>query len=102
MDRSANVPFHGLHGGSTGADDRAVSSGLAGRKQWASGTIRAIGQCISGAGLGSSDVTREAGMAQRKVLKAGHVDRLALSGLKPEQRGILPQAWPSCRPCSMP
>lgn len=57
----------------------------------ASGTIRTIGQCISGAGLGNGDVTREGlEWLKRKVLKAGHVDRLTLSGLKPERRGILP------------
>lgn len=57
----------------------------------ASGTIRTIGQCIRAAGLSNGDVTRE-GLAwlKREVLKADHVDRLVLAGLKPERQGIMP------------
>ena len=57
----------------------------------ASGTIRAVGQCIRGAGLSNGEVTREGlQWLKRRVLKAGHVDRLTLAGLKAERRGILP------------
>lgn len=57
----------------------------------ASGTIRAIGQCILGAGLSNSEVTREGVQwLKRKVLKAGHIDKLTLDGLKPERRAVLP------------
>src|SRR5690606_2427954 len=57
----------------------------------ASGTIRTVGQCIRGAGLSNGEVTREGlQWLKRKILKAGHVDRLNLEGLKAERRGILP------------
>ena len=57
----------------------------------ASGTIRAIGQCIHSAGLSNGEVTREGiRWLKRELFKAGHVDRIALAGLKPERRTILP------------
>ncbi|WP_185267221.1 exopolyphosphatase [Halopseudomonas xiamenensis] len=57
----------------------------------ASGTIRAIGQCIRSAGLGNGEVNREGVQwLKRKVLKAGQVDKLTLSGLKAERRAVLP------------
>ncbi|MFA5677149.1 MAG: exopolyphosphatase [Pseudomonas sp.] len=57
----------------------------------ASGTIRVIGQCIRAAGLSNGEVTREGVQwLKRKVLKAGSVDKLTLTGLKAERRNILP------------
>lgn len=57
----------------------------------ASGTIRAIGQCLRGAGLTDGEVTRDGlQWLKRKVLKAGHVDKLDLPGLKADRRPILP------------
>lgn len=57
----------------------------------ASGTIRTVGQCLRGAGLSEGEVTREGlQWLKRKVLKAGHVNRLDLDGLKTDRRSILP------------
>lgn len=57
----------------------------------ASGTIRAIGQCLRGAGLSEGEVTREGlQWLKRKVLRASHVDKLDLPGLKSDRRLILP------------
>ena len=57
----------------------------------ASGTIRAVGQCIRAAGLSNGEITREGlQWLKRKVLKAGHADKLTLDGLKAERRTILP------------
>lgn len=57
----------------------------------ASGSIRSIGQCLQGAGLSNGEVTREGiEWLKRKILKAGHVDKLTLDGLKPERRSIIP------------
>lgn len=57
----------------------------------ASGTIRSIGQCIQAAGKGQGEVTREGlQWLKRKVLKAAHVDKLDIQGLKPDRQPILP------------
>ncbi|AQZ94404.1 exopolyphosphatase [Halopseudomonas phragmitis] len=57
----------------------------------ASGTIRAVGLCIQAAGRGQGEVTLEGlQWLKRKVLKASHVDKLELDGLKPDRRPILP------------
>ena len=57
----------------------------------ASGTIRAIGQCLRGGGLTDGEVTREGlQWLKRKVLKASQVDKLDLPGLKADRRPILP------------
>lgn len=57
----------------------------------ASGTIRAIGQCIESAGQSHGEVTREGiEWLKRELFKAGHVDKIDLVGLKPERRAILP------------
>ncbi len=56
-----------------------------------SGTIRTIAQSIQNSGQGQGEVTREGLLwLKRKVVKAGHVDRLDLPGLKAERRPILP------------
>ncbi|HDZ55662.1 MAG TPA: exopolyphosphatase [Pseudomonas xinjiangensis] len=57
----------------------------------ASGTIRAVGQCLQGAGYGQGEVTRE-GMLwlKRKLIKAGQVEKFDLPGLKADRRPILP------------
>ncbi|WP_193073337.1 exopolyphosphatase [Pseudomonas sp. FME51] len=57
----------------------------------ASGTIRTIAQCLRGAELSNGEVHREGlQWLKRKVLKANHVDKLSLQGLKAERRPILP------------
>jgi exopolyphosphatase/guanosine-5'-triphosphate,3'-diphosphate pyrophosphatase len=57
----------------------------------ASGTIKAIGLAIQGAGLGNGEVNAE-GLAwlKRKILKLGEVDKLDLDGIKPDRRSIFP------------
>ncbi|MEH6491623.1 exopolyphosphatase [Halopseudomonas sp.] len=57
----------------------------------ASGTIRSIGQCIQAAGKGQGEVNREGlQWLKRKVLKAAHVDKLDIQGLKSDRQPILP------------
>ncbi|MBU1329891.1 MAG: exopolyphosphatase [Gammaproteobacteria bacterium] len=57
----------------------------------ASGTIKAIGLAIQGAGLGNGEVNAE-GLAwlKRKILKLGEVEKLDLDGIKPDRRSIFP------------
>ncbi|MET1079306.1 MAG: exopolyphosphatase [Pseudomonas sp.] len=57
----------------------------------ASGTIRAIGLVLKGAGHGNGEVNAE-GVAwlKRKILKLGEVDKLDLEGIKPDRRAIFP------------
>jgi len=57
----------------------------------ASGTIKAIGLAIQGAGLGNGEVNAE-GIAwlKRKILKLGEVDKLELEGIKADRRSIFP------------
>ena len=57
----------------------------------ASGTIRAVGLAIQGAGLGSGEVNAE-GLAwlKRRVLKLGEVDKIDFDGVKPDRRAIFP------------
>ena len=57
----------------------------------ASGTIRSVGQCIQAGGRGQGEVNREGlQWLKRKVLKAAHVDKLDIQGLKPDRQPILP------------
>lgn len=57
----------------------------------ASGTIRAVGQCIRGGNWGDGTITRESlHWLKEQVLRFGHVDQLDLPGLKVERRPILP------------
>lgn len=57
----------------------------------ASGTIRAIGQCLQAGGLTQGDVTRDGlQWLKRKMIKCGHIDKLDLPGLKADRRPILP------------
>lgn len=57
----------------------------------ASGTIRTIGQCMQTAGRGDSKLTLEGLLwVKRKVIKAGHVDKIDIPGLKADRRAILP------------
>ncbi|WP_341304311.1 exopolyphosphatase [Pseudomonas sp. TMP25] len=57
----------------------------------ASGTIKAIGLSIQGAGLGNGEVNSE-GLAwlKRKLFKIGDTEKLDLEGIKPDRRGIFP------------
>jgi exopolyphosphatase/guanosine-5'-triphosphate,3'-diphosphate pyrophosphatase len=57
----------------------------------ASGTIRAIGQAIKEAGLGTGEVNA-GGLAwlKRKLLKHSDVEKLDLGGIKPDRRAIFP------------
>ncbi|SFT71132.1 exopolyphosphatase [Pseudomonas marincola] len=57
----------------------------------ASGTIKAIGLTIKGAGLGIGEVNKE-GLAwlKRKVFKIGDAEKLDLDGIKTDRRGIFP------------
>ncbi len=57
----------------------------------ASGTIKAIGLSIQGAGLGNGEVNPE-GLAwlKRKLFKIGDAEKLDLEGIKPDRRGIFP------------
>ncbi|PTU75069.1 exopolyphosphatase [Pseudomonas mangrovi] len=57
----------------------------------ASGTIRAVGLAIQGAGLGNGEVNAE-GLAwlKRRVLKLGEVDKIDFDGVKPDRRAIFP------------
>ncbi len=57
----------------------------------ASGTIRAIGLAIKGAGLGTGQVTGEGlGWIKRKLFKLGDVEKLDMDGIKPDRRSIFP------------
>ena len=57
----------------------------------ASGTIRAVGQCIQAGGRGQGEVTREGlQWLKRRLLKAAHVDKLDMPGLKADRQPILP------------
>lgn len=57
----------------------------------ASGTIRAIGLAIKGAGLSNGQVTSEGlGWLKRKLFKLGDVDRIDMDGIKPDRRSIFP------------
>ena len=57
----------------------------------ASGTIRAIGQCLQAGGLTQGEVTRDGlQWLKRKMIKCGHIDKLDLPGLKADRRPILP------------
>lgn len=57
----------------------------------ASGTIKAIGLTIQGAGLGNGEVNAE-GLAwlKRKVFKIGEAEKLDLDGIKPDRKAIFP------------
>ena len=57
----------------------------------ASGTIRAVGLAIKGAGLGNGEVNAE-GIAwlKNELFKLGDVEKLDLEGIKPDRRGIFP------------
>ena len=57
----------------------------------ASGTIRAVGLAIKGAGLGNGEINAE-GIAwlKRKLLKLGDVEKLDIEGIKPDRRSIFP------------
>ncbi|MCQ4241002.1 exopolyphosphatase [Stutzerimonas stutzeri] len=57
----------------------------------ASGTIRAVGLGIKGAGLGNGEVTREGiGWLKRKLFKLGDVEKIDVEGVKPDRRGVFP------------
>ncbi|MHB0766426.1 exopolyphosphatase [Stutzerimonas sp. NM35] len=57
----------------------------------ASGTIRAVGLGIKGAGLGNGEVTREGiGWLKRKLFKLGDVEKIDIEGVKPDRRSIFP------------
>lgn len=57
----------------------------------ASGTIRAIGLAIKGAGLSNGQVTSEGlGWLKRKLFKLGEVDKLDMDGIKADRRAIFP------------
>lgn len=57
----------------------------------ASGTIRAIGQCLQAGGLTQGEVTRDGlQWLKRKMIKCGQIDKLDLPGLKADRRPILP------------
>ena len=57
----------------------------------ASGTIRAVGLAIQGAGMGNGEVNAE-GLAwlKRRLLKLGEVDKIDFEGVKPDRRAIFP------------
>ncbi len=57
----------------------------------ASGTVRAIGLAIKGAGLGAGEINPE-GLAwlKRKIFKLGDVSKLELDGVKTDRRNIFP------------
>lgn len=57
----------------------------------ASGTIRAIGLAIKGAGMGNGEVTADGiGWLKRKLFKLGDVDKIDMDGIKPDRRSIFP------------
>jgi len=57
----------------------------------ASGTIRAVGLAIKGAGLGNGEVNAEGiGWLRRKLFKLGDVEKLDLEGIKPDRKNIFP------------
>ncbi|MFT6430017.1 MAG: exopolyphosphatase/guanosine-5'-triphosphate,3'-diphosphate pyrophosphatase [Halopseudomonas sp.] len=57
----------------------------------ASGTIRTISQCMQVAGRSESNITLEGlQWVKRKMIKAGHVDKIDIPGLKTDRRPILP------------
>jgi exopolyphosphatase/guanosine-5'-triphosphate,3'-diphosphate pyrophosphatase len=57
----------------------------------ASGTIRTIGQCIQLAGRGEGNLTLQGLLGvKRKLIKAGHIDKIDIPGLKADRRPILP------------
>ncbi|WP_421682656.1 exopolyphosphatase [Stutzerimonas urumqiensis] len=57
----------------------------------ASGTIRAVGLAIKGAGYGNGEVNRE-GLTwlKHKLFKLGDVEKIDLDGVKPDRRAIFP------------
>ena len=56
-----------------------------------SGTARALGDILEQNGLSAEGITREGLAALRELmLKAGHVERLKLEGLKPDRIPVLP------------
>src|SRR5690606_2828927 len=57
----------------------------------ASGTIRAVGLAIKGAGLGNGEVNSE-GLVwlKRRLLKQGEVEKIDFDGVKPDRRPIFP------------
>lgn len=57
----------------------------------ASGTIRAVGLAIKGAGLGNGEVNSE-GLVwlKRRLLKLGEVEKIDFDGVKPDRRPIFP------------
>nr|MBF0681260.1 exopolyphosphatase [Pseudomonas sp.] len=57
----------------------------------ASGTIRAVGLAIKGAGLGNGEVNVEGiDWLKRKLFKLGDVEKLDIEGIKPDRRSIFP------------
>tara|TARA_R110001592_G_scaffold122078_2_gene328497 strand:- start:991 stop:2496 length:1506 start_codon:yes stop_codon:yes gene_type:complete len=57
----------------------------------ASGTIRTISQCMQVAGRSESNITLEGlQWVKRKMIKAGHIDKIDIPGLKTDRRPILP------------
>ena len=57
----------------------------------ASGTIRTISQCTQVAGRSESNITLEGlQWVKRKMIKAGHIDKIDIPGLKTDRRPILP------------
>jgi exopolyphosphatase/guanosine-5'-triphosphate,3'-diphosphate pyrophosphatase len=56
-----------------------------------SGTIRAIAAVVKAAGWSEQGITKESlGKLRRALLEAGHVERLALSGLNTERAPVFP------------
>lgn len=57
----------------------------------ASGTIRTIGQCMQGSGQKDPGLTLEGlNWVKRRVIRAGHVDKIDIPGLKADRRATLP------------
>lgn len=57
----------------------------------ASGTIRTIGLCMQGAGQKEPGLTLEGlSWVKRRVIKAGHIDKIDIPGLKTDRRATLP------------
>ncbi|WP_373185598.1 exopolyphosphatase [Halopseudomonas sp.] len=57
----------------------------------ASGTIRTLGLCMQGAGQKDAKLTLEGlNWVKRRVVKAGHVDKIDIPGLKADRRATLP------------
>ncbi|WP_339845472.1 exopolyphosphatase [uncultured Halopseudomonas sp.] len=57
----------------------------------ASGTIRTIGQCMQGSGQKEPGLTLEGlNWVKRRVIRAGHIDKIDIPGLKTDRRATLP------------